>query len=59
MAFRDTDHEMIAAAMADRLARAVPPTMGECVRCGFPCIESHMDARRVCPECQSGEHEES
>ena len=58
MAFRDTDYDMVAAAMAERLARAVAPVMAECTRCGFPCKATHLDSRGICPDCSSGEHEE-
>jgi predicted Zn-ribbon and HTH transcriptional regulator len=57
MALRDTDYDMISAAMAERLARAVAPVMAECARCGFPCIDKHLDSRGICPDCSSGENE--
>jgi predicted Zn-ribbon and HTH transcriptional regulator len=58
MALRDTDHDMVAAAMTERVARFVEPERGECVRCGFPCRADHLDTRGICPDCQSGAEED-
>ena len=55
MALKDTDHDMIAAAMAARVERFKESVIVECSRCGAPCKAEHM--RRIgkeiniCPDC--------
>lgn len=56
MALKDTDYDMVSAAMADRVAKFVPPEMGECIRCSLPCKAAHLE-KSICPECREGMEE--